>query len=192
MKNGYEKLCHDTGVPRFMLGLRDRASAHTRGLLEPRLERAIGVIYRPESELASHYFEAVLPRQFDEYLWFDQTSLPRSPGGLIKADAQCRIGGFPAVYVVGDSGSFPGPDWMPKQAHMADLQGETAAANLLAELDGKTPQQTFKVELLCIVDSLDAGMLVRRTPDSEMSLPPLGLMHNAKAFFESWYLRKYR
>jgi hypothetical protein len=35
-------------------------------------------------------------------------------------------------------------------------------------------------------------MLVRRTPDSEMALPPLGLMHNAKSFFESWYLRKYR
>jgi len=124
--------------------------------------------------------------------WFDQTSLPRSAGGLIKADAQCRVEGFPATYVVGDSGSFPGPDWMPKQAHMADLQGETAAANLLAELAGEVPQQTFKVELLCIVDSLDAGMLVRRTPDSEMSLPSLGLMHGAKALFESWYLRKYR
>ncbi len=124
--------------------------------------------------------------------WFDQTSLPRSPGGLVKADAQCRVEGFPAVYVVGDSGSFPGPDWMPKQAHMANLQGETAAANLLVELDGKIPQQTFKVELLCIVDSLDAGMLVRRTPESDMSLPPLGLMHNAKSFFESWHLRKYR
>jgi erythromycin esterase-like protein len=74
MKNSYEKLCHDTGVPRFMLPLRDRASAHARGLLEPRLERAIGVIYRPESELASHYFEATLPRQFDEYIWFDQTT----------------------------------------------------------------------------------------------------------------------
>ena len=124
--------------------------------------------------------------------WFDQTILPRSAGGLVKADAQCHVEGFPATYVVGDSGSFPGPDWMPKQAHMADLQGETAAANLLVELDGKIPRQTFKVELLCIVDSLDAGMLVRRTPDSDMSLPPLGLMHNAKSFFESWYLRKYR
>jgi len=124
--------------------------------------------------------------------WFDNTSLPRSQGGLVKADAQCRVEGSPAVYVVGDSGSFPGPDWMPKQAHMADLQGETAAANLLVELAGGNPQQTFKVELLCIVDSLDAGMLVRRTPGGEMSLPPLGLMHSAKSFFESWYLRKYR
>ena len=124
--------------------------------------------------------------------WFDQTSLPRSPGGLIKADAQCRVEGMPAVYVVGDSGSFPGPDWMPKQAHMADLQGETAAENLLTELVGGKPEKTFKVELLCIVDSLDAGMMVRRTPDGELSLPPLSLMHHAKSFFESWYLRKFR
>jgi len=125
-------------------------------------------------------------------IWFDNTSLPRSPGGLLKADAHCRIEGSACTYVVGDSGSFPGPDWMPKQAHMADLQGETAAANLLSELDGKIPHQTFQVELLCIVDSLDAGMLVRRTPGSETALPPLALMHSAKAFFESWYLRKFR
>ena len=32
------------------------------------------MIYRPDSELASHYFEAVLPRQFDEYIWIDRTS----------------------------------------------------------------------------------------------------------------------
>ncbi|HEX6199436.1 MAG TPA: erythromycin esterase family protein, partial [Thermoanaerobaculia bacterium] len=40
---------------------------------EPRLERAIGVVYRPETELASHYFQAVLPRQFDEWIWLDET-----------------------------------------------------------------------------------------------------------------------
>ena len=43
-------------------------------LVHPALERAIGVIYRPESELASHYFEAILPRQFDEYIWIDRTT----------------------------------------------------------------------------------------------------------------------
>ncbi|MGB8326485.1 MAG: erythromycin esterase family protein, partial [Steroidobacteraceae bacterium] len=42
-------------------------------LTAPRLERAIGVIYRPETELQSHYFRAELPRQFDEYIWFDHT-----------------------------------------------------------------------------------------------------------------------
>ena len=38
------------------------------GLRKPRFERAIGVIYRPETELASHYFQVVLPEQFDERL----------------------------------------------------------------------------------------------------------------------------
>ncbi len=74
MKNSYELACHEAGVPRFMLPLRDRGTPAACGLMTPRLERAIGVIYRPQSELASHYFEAVLPRQFDEYIWFDETS----------------------------------------------------------------------------------------------------------------------
>jgi len=42
-------------------------------LLAERLERAIGVIYRPDTEVQSHYFYASLPRQFDEYIWFDET-----------------------------------------------------------------------------------------------------------------------
>ena len=71
----YENLCHETGRARFMLPLRGLGGANVReALMKPRLERAIGVIYRPDTELASHYFQAVLPRQFDEYIWFDQTS----------------------------------------------------------------------------------------------------------------------
>ena len=42
--------------------------------MSPRLERAIGVIYRPETELQSHYFQAALPVQFDAYIWFDETT----------------------------------------------------------------------------------------------------------------------
>lgn len=42
-------------------------------LFRPRLERAIGVVYRPETELFSHYFEAVLPEQFDAFVWFVDT-----------------------------------------------------------------------------------------------------------------------
>lgn len=70
----YERLFHMTNVPGLMLpltakGLKDASD----GIAKPRLERAIGVIYRPETELASHYFEAVLPKQFDEYIWIDRT-----------------------------------------------------------------------------------------------------------------------
>ena len=73
LADSYERLCHDSAVPRFMLPLRPLASSLAE-LRQPRLERAIGVIYRPETELQSHYFEAVLPSQFDEYIWFDETA----------------------------------------------------------------------------------------------------------------------
>lgn len=72
--NSYEELCHATGHARFMLGLRGRGDlCGPTGLGRERLERAIGVIYRPETEIASHYFQANLPEQFDEYVWFDDT-----------------------------------------------------------------------------------------------------------------------
>jgi sulfide:quinone oxidoreductase len=124
--------------------------------------------------------------------WFDNTDLPRSPGGLIKADAQCRVEGMERIYVAGDSGSFPGPDWMPKQAHMADLQAEAAANNLLAEFNGQQPQETFKVELVCIVDCQTSGMLVARTEKRNLVMPNLTVFHWLKRFFEWWYLRQYR
>ena len=74
LPGSYERLCHETGNPRFLLPLRSPISTRfAEGLLQPRLERAIGVIYRPETELQSHYFQAILPRQFDEYIWFDET-----------------------------------------------------------------------------------------------------------------------
>lgn len=123
--------------------------------------------------------------------WFDNTDLPRSEGGMLRADRFCRVEGTERVYVAGDSGSFPGPDWMPKQAHMADLQARAAAHNLLQELDGKAPDATFKVELLCIVDSNDKGMLIARTPKRNIVLPACRLWHWAKRFFEWWYLRQF-
>jgi protein-L-isoaspartate(D-aspartate) O-methyltransferase len=74
LPNSYEQLCHATGLARFMLGLRGRGDlCGPKGLGKERLERAIGVIYRPETEMASHYFLANLPQQFDEYIWLDNT-----------------------------------------------------------------------------------------------------------------------
>jgi protein-L-isoaspartate(D-aspartate) O-methyltransferase len=71
----YERVCHDTRLPGFLLPLRRPKLEDARAaLVAERLERAIGVIYRPESELVSHYFHASLPRQFDEWIWFDETT----------------------------------------------------------------------------------------------------------------------
>jgi protein-L-isoaspartate(D-aspartate) O-methyltransferase len=70
----YERLFHLTNKSGLILPLHaeQKGELYTQ-LSKPKLERAIGVIYRPETELASHYFEAVLPRQFDEYIWIDHT-----------------------------------------------------------------------------------------------------------------------
>jgi erythromycin esterase-like protein len=73
IEDSIERLCHHSEAPHFILCLRNHEAAHNKALLKPRLERAIGVIYRPESELAGHYFQAILPGQFDEYVWFDES-----------------------------------------------------------------------------------------------------------------------
>ncbi len=74
LDGSYERLCHEAGHPRFLLPLRNLTPVALRhGLEKPRLEHAIGVIYRPETELSSHYFQVNLPHQFDEYIWFDET-----------------------------------------------------------------------------------------------------------------------
>ena len=71
LPGSYEALFHEVGIPRFMLPLRNAPiTAELRG---PLLERAIGVIYRPETERASHYFHARLADQFDAVIHIDRT-----------------------------------------------------------------------------------------------------------------------
>ena len=70
----HEHQFHLTGQQGLLLGMRGAAPELVDAVCKPRLERAIGVIYRPETELASHYFEAQLGQQFDEYIWLDETS----------------------------------------------------------------------------------------------------------------------
>ena len=60
------------GMPRFMIDLREEGEAVER-LRQERLQRAIGVVYRPETERWSHYFGVRLPEQFDAMLHFDET-----------------------------------------------------------------------------------------------------------------------
>lgn len=75
LPGSYERACHESGIERFLLDLREGEVGREirEALIEPRLERFIGVIYRPQTERWSHYSEAILPRQFDAWLWFDET-----------------------------------------------------------------------------------------------------------------------
>jgi erythromycin esterase-like protein len=82
LPESYERLLHDAATrrdaPRALLRLRDRDDAVARVLHRPRIQRAIGVIYRPETERLSHYYDAVLPRQFDALIHLDETRALRA------------------------------------------------------------------------------------------------------------------
>lgn len=123
--------------------------------------------------------------------WAANSGLPLTEGGLIQADKNCRVPGFDNIFIAGDSGSFPGPDWMPKQAHMADLQATAAMKNFLAVRAGQPAEHSFKVELICIVDTLDSGIMVYRDEQKSRLFGNFTL-HWAKRLFEWQYLRAYR
>jgi erythromycin esterase-like protein len=96
LPGSYETLFHETGLPRFLLSLRD-GGGPADDLREPRLERAIGVIYRPETERLSHYFLARLPDQFDAVLHFDETRAVEP----LERTAQWDTGEPPETYPFG-------------------------------------------------------------------------------------------
>jgi protein-L-isoaspartate(D-aspartate) O-methyltransferase len=91
----YEHLFHRAGKRAFLLPLGgDADAAVSAELSRPRLERAIGVVYLPDRERFSHYFEAQLSRQFDEYVWFDRTS-------AVQPLATKTLEGVPETYPFG-------------------------------------------------------------------------------------------
>ncbi|PID36865.1 MAG: pyridine nucleotide-disulfide oxidoreductase [Rhodobacterales bacterium] len=122
----------------------------------------------------------------------NNADLPKSEGGFIAADEMCRVKDTPQTYVIGDSGSYPGPEWLAKQAHQADLQAVAAVANILDEMAGKPPTHRFKPELICIIDMLDRGVLVYRNQSRSFFLPMGRPGTWAKSLFEHRYLKKYR
>lgn len=87
MADSYEAASHDAGLDRYLLDLRGISSELRSALMEPRLERFIGVIYRPETERWSHYAQAVLPSQFDAWVWFDETkAVTPLPGPVLTGE----------------------------------------------------------------------------------------------------------
>ncbi|RXG91943.1 erythromycin esterase family protein [Bradyrhizobium zhanjiangense] len=87
-EDSYEYLFRHTGVARSLTDLRPGTRRGLReALTGPRLERAIGVVYRPETELFSHYFEAALPDQFDAMVWFEETHAVTPLGAPVSGAA---------------------------------------------------------------------------------------------------------
>lgn len=95
MNGSVERLCHDAGPERFLLDLRGGDKALANALAEPRLERYIGVIYRPQTERWSHYAESSLSRQYDGWVWFDETRGVSALRGPTVAPAAHEDGTYP-------------------------------------------------------------------------------------------------
>lgn len=96
LADAYESLFHRTGIARFMLPL--QADTETsRALWKQQLERAIGVIYRPETERQSHYFHAHLSQQFDAVLHFDETRALEP----LELSSPWTVGEAPETFPVG-------------------------------------------------------------------------------------------
>jgi erythromycin esterase-like protein len=96
LADSYEALFHMTGPPDFQIDLRDSPLV-SRHLLEPRLERAIGVIYRPQTERISHYMYARVSEQFDSVVHFDHTRAVEP----LERTAEWERGDLPQTYPVG-------------------------------------------------------------------------------------------
>lgn len=91
-KGSWEHLLHASGRDRFFLPI---AVDLVQPLSEPLLERAIGVLYRPESELASHYFAAALGAQFDALFHLDETSAVEPMDSSEHWEAHARPDTYP-------------------------------------------------------------------------------------------------
>ncbi|MEG3638774.1 NAD(P)/FAD-dependent oxidoreductase [Magnetococcus sp. PR-3] len=115
---------------------------------------------------------------------YEQSDLQLSPGGFIQGDQNCRAQGIERTYVAGDAANLPGPEWKAKQGYGAGMQAKAAATNLYDELAGREIGATYRNELLCVVDTLDTGMWVQRSPKFNFILPPLRSMHYVKRAME--------
>jgi len=93
LAGSYEALFHDTQRERFLLILNGNDTVAEQ-LHTPRLERAIGVIYRPQTERQSHYFRARLPDQFDAVLHFDETRAVKP----LETTAEWEAGEVPETF----------------------------------------------------------------------------------------------
>lgn len=97
LEGSYEEAFHQTGISHFMLPLRRQTHAVKELPARSRLERAIGVIYLPETERQSHYFFANLPQQFDAVLHFDETRAVEP----LEISAKWETGEAPETYPAG-------------------------------------------------------------------------------------------
>ena len=126
-------------------------------------------------------------------LWFDNTDLPRSPGGMIRADRHCRVEGFEHTYVAGDAGSYPGPGLDAQTgAHGGFASGGGGGEpSQRARLASRSRRNSRPRSSASWTRSTKA-CLSRATSAARSPCRRRRFRHLAKRVFEGRYLRKYR
>ena len=117
------------------------------------------------------------------------SDLPRNEAGFVAIDPGCAVPGFPGVWAVGDSAALEGPPWRAKQGHMAEVMARVAAANVAAEMAGRTERQSYlpHVSITCLLDMGNGAAWVHRDASREQMIPLPVVGHWMKKGWGAYY-----
>ena len=101
------------------------------------------------------------------------SDLPRNEAGFVQIDGGCAVPGFPGVWAVGDSAALEGPAWRAKQGHLAEVMARVAAANVAAEVAGRSDRESYlpHVSITCLMDMGNGAAYVHRDAAKEQMVP---------------------
>lgn len=119
----------------------------------------------------------------------ENSDLPLSEAGFIKANQECQVETSSNVFAIGDVSTLIGPKWAAKQGHVAEVMAKVAAKNIHSIINGKTERYTYTkhLNIICVMDSGDGAAFVMRSEKSEMMIPLPIIGHWMKQFWGFYY-----
>ena len=117
------------------------------------------------------------------------SDLPRNDAGFVRIDAGCAVPGVPGVWAVGDSAALEGPEWRAKQGHLAEVMARVAAANVAAEVEGRSERESYlpHVAITCLMDMGNGAAYVHRDEKKEQLVPLPVIGHWMKKGWGSYF-----
>ena len=117
------------------------------------------------------------------------SDLPRNDAGFVRIDAGCAVPGVPGVWAVGDSAALEGPEWRAKQGHLAEVMARVAAANVAAEVEGRSERESYlpHVAITCLMDMGNGAAYVHRDASGEQMVPLPVVGHWMKKGWGAYY-----
>ena len=136
-----------------------------------RFEAGGGVVFEDDSRLESDLTLFIPATNGHPVL--AASDLPRNEAGFVTIEGSCAVPGFPGVWAVGDSAALQGPAWRAKQGHLAEVMARVAAANVVAEAEGRPERESYlpHVSITCLMDMGNGAAYVHRDGTKERMIP---------------------